>query len=334
MPEWKSLLEGLKKGSPFSALAGLVLEGERVPVPRLLEAPAAEGLARSFDGTRIHWERHGPDPASCDKTPLLFCYGLVCSVSQWREQVRRYSAERPCVLFDYRGHHSSEGPSDRRLLNIPALARDARAALLAAGVRRPAHVWGHSLGCNVALELAVADAAAVRSLTLLCGTVVSPFHKMFGTDLLEKLANPVLGGYAGREVVYNTVWGLLMKSPDMVALVAKLAGFNSSASTADDIKTYAYAVANVAPETFFRLLIDLHKGGTAPLLPKVRTPSLVVAGAKDHVTPPSEQKYLAGKLHDASYCEVPLGSHNVQTDFGEYVCLKAEAFWRERGLDS
>jgi len=304
------------------------------PVPRLLPEAAESGKALSFDGTPIYWERHGPSPSESDKTPILFCYGLVCSMSQWREQVARYSPDRSCLLFDYRGHHESGVPADRRLMNLSALARDARAALRASGVKGPVHVWGHSLGCNVALELAAADAAAVRTLTLLCGTVKSPFHNMFGTDLLSKIADPLLGLYAGNEIYYRLAWKLCMQKPEMVALVARMAGFNADASTAEDIETYAQAVVGTAPDTFFSLLAELTRGTTAPLLPKIKTPAFVIAGARDHVTPPSEQKDLASRLPDAGYFEVPLGSHNVQLDFGEYVSLKAEEYWRGRGLDS
>jgi pimeloyl-ACP methyl ester carboxylesterase len=59
----------------------------------------------------------------------------------------------------------------------------------------------------------------------------------------------------------------------------------------------------------------------------------VVAGALDRVTPSSEQQALAALLPKSKYVEIPAGSHNVQLDFGEYVGLKVEEFWRERKLE-
>ena len=302
-------------------------------VQRLLPEPSARGTTTSFDGTPIYWERHGPAPSASGPTPQLFCYGLVCSINQWRAQIQRYSETHPCFVFDYRGHHQSGTPKDSRLINLSALARDARAVLQANDVRRPVHLWGHSLGCNVALELALAEPGLVKTLTLLCGTVESPFHNMFGlADHLDRIVKPVLAAYGSREEAYHLVWSLFMKAPGVVEAIAKLAGFNRDASRVDDIRTYAQAVTNVGPQTFFPLLIELSSGSTAAILSKIKAPALVIAGARDFVTPPVEQKLMADKLPDALYFEVPAGSHNVQLDFGDYVCMKADEFRRGRGL--
>ena len=304
-----------------------------IEVARLLPPPARTGRAKSFDGTEIAWELHGPLPSPKGPTPHLFCYGLACSINQWREQIAHFSRTNPCLVFDYRGHHASAFPKDPRLMNLSALARDARSVVQALEIKRPVHVWGHSLGCNVALEFALAEPGLAKSLVLLCGTIESPFHNMLGLeDWLDRIMRPVLAAYASREEAYNRVWSLFMQVPGAVEVIAKLAGFNRDASTNEDIHTYAQAVMNVAPQTFFPLLIELSSGTTAAILPKIKTPALVIAGAKDKVTPPIEQKLLADKLGDAVYVEVPAGSHNVQLDFGDYVCMKATDYWRTRGL--
>ncbi len=303
-------------------------------VPRLLPEPTRSGYTPSFDGTRIYWELHEAPEGAEDLPPLVFCYGLVCSVNQWRAQVERFRTERTCLLLDYRGHHRSGTPKDRRLMNISACARDVAAAVREVDLA-PAHVWGHSLGCNVGLEYALAFPEQVRSLVLLNGTTESPFKGMFGTDLLEKVVDPLFKAYAGHEDVYHAVWSVLMSKPEAVAFVAKLGGgFNADASTAEDIETYARAVVNVSPETFFPLIIELAKGSTAGILPKIKTPAFVIAGGKDRVTPPREQKLMVAALSGAQYLEVPTGSHNVQLDFGDYVNMKAEEFWGRLDLDS
>ena len=71
---------------------------------------------------------------------------------------------------------------------------------------------------------------------------------------------------------------------------------------------------------------------TKGIVPRVRTPALVIAGSKDLITPPVNQKNLSQLLPDAEFAEIPTGSHNVQLDFGEYVGLKVEEFWKRRKL--
>jgi pimeloyl-ACP methyl ester carboxylesterase len=301
---------------------------------RLLADSLESGYATSFDGTPIFWERHGPaldDPQAL--RPMIFCYGLVCSMNQWRQQVARYSSRgHPCVLLDYRAHHRSGNPSDPSLVNISVLAKDVSCVIHHLKIRQPVHVWGHSMGCNVALELALAEPELCRSLVLCCGTPDSPFNQMLGSQIPAMLSKKLFGFMKGYPEPVHRVWDMFRSKPALTHISAYLAGFNTDASTRDDIQAYAEAVCEVASETFFALLEDMSRGETRAILPRVRVPCLVVAGARDRVTPPSEQRALAELLPDSEYVEIPAGSHNVQLDFGEYVSLKVEEYWRKRDL--
>lgn len=303
------------------------------PPPRLIPPPIDAGHTESFDGTPIYWERHGPDPATCDRTPILFCYGLVCSMSQWRLQLERYSKERPCLLFDYRGHHQSPFPANAASMNLSALAKDAAAVVRHVAPGRPVHVWGHSLGVNVALELAVAEPTLCRSLTLCCGTVQGPFRNMFGHDTLDYVMSPLFTLYPAQPAPFDLAWKLLRLKPEVMELSSRILGFNMDASSPQDVATYARSVVAIDPKTFYWLMRDFSKGLTEALLPQVRVPSLVIAGSKDTITPPAQACAFAAKIPRSRYVEIPAGSHNVQLDFGDYIALKAEEFWRDEKLD-
>jgi pimeloyl-ACP methyl ester carboxylesterase len=300
--------------------------------PRLIDPPTQSGWTESFDGTRIYWELHKPEN-NAHKPPAVFCYGLVCSMNQWRKQIERYKKERPVILFDYRGHHKSETPKDIRQINISALARDLGSVLNALDMEKPVHVWGHSMGVNVAIEFAVQEPKRVKSLVLCCGSPTNPFSNMFDSNLLDKMMNPLLGQYEKSPQVFNTLWSLFLLEPRMAEWVSMIAGFNAKASDKKDIEVYARAVASIEPKVFFSLLTNLSKGNTQNILAQVKAPALVIAGAQDHITPIRVQKSLAGLLNTSEYTEIPLGSHNVQLDFGEYVCLKAEEFWQKNKLE-
>lgn len=299
---------------------------------RLIPAAAETGFVKSYDGTPIYWERHGPDPSETEATPMVFCYGLVCSMNQWRHQVEHYSQNHPCLLFDYRGHHQSGYPSDARAMNFSALAKDAAAAIHRQGFGRPAHIWGHSMGVNVALELAIAEPELCKSLVLCCGTHLSPFQKMFGTDFLEKIVAPMLKLYPQNPQIFSKVWDILMLRPEPVELLARLAGFNMGAVSRKDVQSYARAATSVPAQTFFPLLAELARGHTKGILKKVKQRTYVIAGSQDRVTPPDNQKLMAELLPNSKYIEIPTGSHNVQLDFGEYIDLKIEELWRLENL--
>jgi pimeloyl-ACP methyl ester carboxylesterase len=288
---------------------------------------------RSFDGTSIYWELHGLDPDSTPNPTLVFCYGLVCSMNQWRAQIEHFKHTHPCLLFDYRGHHRSSYPDDSRSMNLSALAKDA-AAIIHHRIKpgKSCHVWGHSMGCLVALELALAEPALVRSLLLCCGNVENPFKTMFGTNALEKAVQTLLGLFPNNKEAFYKAWKILLSKPEIARYVVMFAGFNRQAVESEDIDTYVQAVASVHARTFFPLMIELTKGNTRNILARISTPTLVVAGAQDYVTPPRNQRSMARDLANAEYFEVPSGSHNVQLDFGDYVCLKAEEFWKKHEL--
>ncbi len=301
---------------------------------RLLPEARESGYTNSFDGTPIYWELHGPaltDPKA--KRPMAFCYGLVCSINQWRLQLERYSAKHPCIVFDYRAHHKSGNPSDFAYLNISALAKDLNAVIEHLEIKKPVHVWGHSMGCNVTLEFALAYPEKCHSLVLCCGTPNSPFANMFGSQYPELLSQKLFDLLNKYPQPLYKAWHFFKSYPKLTHAISYVAGFNTDTSTREDMSAYAEAVSDVDSETFFKLLEDMSRGDLKNILPKIKTPTAVVAGALDRVTPPSEQKELAEGLCDAEYIEIPAGSHNVQLDFGEYVGLKVEDFWRRRNLD-
>jgi len=302
-------------------------------VPRIIPKATRDGYAESFDGCPIYWELHGPEPMDTSERPMLFCYGLVCSMNQWRAQIERYSSQHPCILFDYRGHHRSPLPLELNSVNLSALGRDALAVLKALNIEKPIHIWGHSMGCNVALEAMLADPDRFHSAVLCCGTAESPFRNILHMPALEKIITPILETSKVAPEPFYAFWDLLRLSPSTTGLIARLAGFNTDTSSKTDIETYARAVCEVRSETFIQLIRELHRGATKNILSRIKTPTAVISGALDHVTPISEQMDLAEKLPDAIYFEIPAGSHNVQLDFGEYVGLKVETWWRDRGLD-
>jgi pimeloyl-ACP methyl ester carboxylesterase len=293
----------------------------------MIEEPEVQGTVESFDGTQIYYDCHGPKDST--EAPLVFCYGLVCSMNQWRAQLERYSSHRRCVLVDYRGHHRSALPENKNSLNLSALAKDIARVIEHLQLKRPAHVWGHSMGVNVALELALAHPELCQSLVLCCGTMNNPFENMFNTNVLARFAEPMARDALEKPELYRIIWRLILANPKFVNIAASLVGFNEKASKKEDTEAYAKAVANISAEVFFPLILELISGQTANIVAKIKTPALVVAGSRDFMVPPSEVKALATALPIAEYLEVPMGSHNVQLDYGDYVCLRAEEFWRK-----
>ncbi|MEZ4814061.1 MAG: alpha/beta hydrolase [Bdellovibrionota bacterium] len=295
-------------------------------MPNPFSEPLRSGYVKSFDGVQIYWEHHGQE-LSPDKTPIFFFYGLACSKYQWRAMAEYYMTQQPCIFFDYRGHHRSENiPDEMSHLNMSHLARDASAVLKNLDIEET-HIFAHSMGCNVALELSFHEPKLVKSMVLVAGSAQNPFSKMLGLNILDKIVSPALESFTQNKESFYIFWKWLLKNRTALKFIVSLTGFNKKAVENNDVETYLNAVESVSPRVFFELLRELSRGSTEALLPRITTPTLVVSGGNDQVTPPAIQKRLADHLINAEYFVVPLGSHNVQLEFADYLRRKIEEFW-------
>lgn len=282
----------------------------------------------SFDGLRIYWEHHGL-PLGRGKKPVLFCYGLACSKHQWRNLAEFFVGDHPCIFFDYRGHHRSESVPKDSQLNMSHLAKDAHAVLDELKIK-DTHIFAHSMGCNVALEMAFSHPELVTSMVLVAGSAQNPFNTMLGLKFLDKIVTPILGTFPRNQEHFYKVWNWIIKNRTILRLVVLGAGFNRKAVDSRDVETYLDSVANVSPHVFFECLHEMSLGNTTALLSRINCPVLVVSGANDQVTPTMVQRKLASGLKNSEFFSVPLGSHNVQLEFADYLSRKIREFWSQR----
>ena len=94
---------------------------------------------------------------------LVFIHGLGSSTRDWEFQVPVFSKDYRVITFDLRGHGQSDKPAGP--YTIKMFAADLAGLLAGLGVKE-AHVAGISLGGAVALQLALDDAAVVKTLTV------------------------------------------------------------------------------------------------------------------------------------------------------------------------
>lgn len=110
------------------------------------------------NGIQVYYETQGLGE------PLLLIAGFACDHAIW-SQVAPFLASKYLVIsFDNRGVGQSSAPDNP--YSVQQMARDAAMVLDAIGITR-AHVAGHSMGGQIAQELALAQPDRVRSLLLL-----------------------------------------------------------------------------------------------------------------------------------------------------------------------
>jgi pimeloyl-ACP methyl ester carboxylesterase len=120
------------------------------------------------DGVRLHYELEGEGPS------LLLHVGAGCDSDLWRAAgyVEHLSKEYQCILFDHRGHGTSDRPREVAANHIDRFVDDVGALLDHLQIEST-HFWGWSNAMLVACAAAERFPKRVRSL-ILGGSVGRP----------------------------------------------------------------------------------------------------------------------------------------------------------------
>jgi pimeloyl-ACP methyl ester carboxylesterase len=103
--------------------------------------------------------------------PLVFVHGYACSHTDWRKQVAHFSPRHKTVAVDLPGHGASKArPEDCTIENCGQSVADLMRVLKLP----PAVIFGHSMGCRVALEAAQRAPEHAKAIVLVDGSNFNP----------------------------------------------------------------------------------------------------------------------------------------------------------------
>jgi 3-oxoadipate enol-lactonase/4-carboxymuconolactone decarboxylase len=255
----------------------------------------------TIDGTAVHYLHSGattlPDvPPPLDRGRLfVLVHAAGSNAGMWRRQMEGLSAEHSVVALDLPGHGRSGG-----LDGLPTV--EAYAACVAAFARatrlRPFILVGRSMGGAIGLVLAARHPELVSGLVLAC----SAAKFALSPEAIETTRNVVRG-----------------------RLPQQFTTETFSPSTGVDLMREAF-MQQVQTDPRVRLndLLACQAFDGEPLLATVRTPTLVVTGADDGVTPPSCSETIARGIAGARFETLAQAGHQApleQSDaFNRLVC--------------
>ena len=233
------------------------------------------------NGVRIRYETAG------DGAPLVPFHGLTGSGARWHDTgiARELATDYHLILIDARGHGASDKPHRTEDYGGDIHATDVLAALDDMGLEST-HLWGHSLGGNVALSLARMAPERVQRLII---TGYSPFPAE-GAEATEMAAwaSDLQGGMAGFVSGFEARHGVLPADARARWLE-------------NDGAALAACVAAMIAEADGRHL---------PHLLRITSPTLYLVGSEEPFVDEAER---AATLMPAARCEVLPGLDHVQT---------------------
>lgn len=255
------------------------------PVPsRLVRSPELRVNAEP----RLHVEAEGSGPL------LVLGHGFGGSARNFRAQSRALGASARVVRFDARGHARSEAPESPDAYTPTAFVADLGRVLDGAGAAT-AVVGGLSMGAGIALRFALAHPERTRALVLAAfpagaehpggyASVAQRFAARIERDGLDA---------AGAEFVWGPSSGLDAQG---AALVRR--GFLEHAP---------HAMAHVLRGV---IAVQPSAAALAPLVAELRTPTLVIVGARDRISLDASRA-VAAAIPRARLVEIPDAGHLV-----------------------
>lgn len=297
------------------------------PQREILEAPLGGRPfnARSSDGTELYGEVFGPNEGQT----LVLLHGWTEALRYWTYQIRALSDQFRIVACDLRGH----GRSARAATGDYSIVRfgEDLAAVLGATVPegQRAVVAGHSLGgMSIVAWAEHHDVAARASAVALLFTGIGG---LLGDQLLvqvprfaQALSEPIARrGFLGSRAPLPR-----FSTPAMAAAIRYVA-FGPAATPAQ-VAFYERMLMGCSPNVRADAGLAISEIDLYHALERLTVPTLVMAGERDRLTPPSHARRIAAelpKLH--RLIEFPDTGHMGPLERGDEVSAALRALATE-----
>ena len=254
-------------------------------------------------GVKLYYEITGSGPG------LLLISGLGASRKSWQTVLPQLSAGHTCITLDNRGVGRSDVPPGP--YTIEQMADDAAALLAHLGLG-PVPAVGWSMG-GVILQSLLIDHPGLISRAVLLSTLPSYTdvqHAWLDGLLALRAAgvDPVVLGASG------IAWGFTPYTLTNHTAVA--AALRLGAEDPEPTSHAGFAAQAAAIRVFDR----------RAELPAITTPTLVLVGAEDVLTPPSQAVEIAERIGGSRLTVLPRGGHGMIVEFPAPVLLAIEEF--------
>ncbi len=300
----------------------MVTESRSTGIPASDVGPVSEEVFIERDDGASLFVR---DIARQHRRAILILDGIGCSGWAFRRIIPRLAAANRVLLMHYRGHGRSPDPPRPWRLSMPDLADDAAAVLEARGVDT-AVVLGFSMGFQVALEVYRRHRHRVAGLVNLAGPSGRAMATFQGTDIFGHVLPFMRAAMRHAQDLTRRLWRGLVPTTWIQDLGALTRQINFERLRDEDFEIYLDQMAQMNPELFFEMLGEASRHTADDLLPQVRVPTLVIAGAHDRfVTLPTLRK-IAFAIPDAQWVVIEDGTHALPAEYSEEISQRLEQF--------
>jgi pimeloyl-ACP methyl ester carboxylesterase len=257
----------------------------------------------TIDGVNLHYDIEGEGP------PLLLIAGLGANSSSWATIKPLLRDRFTCITFDNRGVGRSDVPPGP--YTIDQMADDTAGLIRHLGHKQVMAV-GWSLGGSVLQGLLIRNGDLVSKAVLLSAFPSYTELQHGWLDCLLCLRQSDVSAEA--QAMFGMAWGFTGKM--LVDHAALAAGARLGAA----------APYPTSFEGFAAQAHGLRRYDSRPMLPTVKTPTLVLVGAEDVLTPVSQSIEMAELIPNARLQVLPRGSHGMAVEYTPETVTAIRAF--------
>jgi pimeloyl-ACP methyl ester carboxylesterase len=276
---------------------------------------------KARDGTSLYYELTGGGRS------MLLLDGLACHGFIWRRLTPYFSGRALIVHPHYRGHGRSGRPRTPQT-RIMHLVEDIVMILEREKIKETV-VVGHSMGVEVALELARIRYDLVKGLVLINGG----YGKMLSTFQDTDMAVHLLPLFKYFERHYPDGVRFFWKNFPVsfgYKMALRLRQINPVLAHKEDLVVYLKHLKRVEPSVFLSLLEEIQYHDATTFLADVSVPALIIAGEKDLFTPVQLARTMATSMPNADLLVVKGATHIAPLEIPELVNLAIEKFMLEK----
>ena len=261
---------------------------------------------RASDGTQLTWREAG----TTDGPTLLFLSGLGGGFGVWNPFVERFAGTCRLIGWDYRGLYESDTP-ELDALTMDHQIGDLLALIDHAEVEAPILV-GWSMGVQLGLELHRHHGEIPRALIGIHGTSGRPLDTAFDSPWSARAGPAVLALLSRVERRFDEVGPRLVDAPGVARAFTWLCrglGLMTPSIDLDAFRAMARDWTRLDFAAYARTFVHLAGHDAGDLLAKIETPTLIIAGDRDSLTPPHTAERIVRAMPDAELVLVPGASH-------------------------
>jgi len=253
---------------------------------------------RASDGVKIAWAESGKGPPLVKAATWLTHLEYDLESPVWQHWTRFLSDHFRYVRYDERGCGMTEW--DTRDFSAERRVADLETVIEAAGITEPVTLLGMSHGATVCIDYAVRHPERVARM-IFCGG--------FARGILRRDNDEAVKMYEAI-ISLSSMWG-----SDNPAFRQVFTSRFIPGGTDEQLKWFnALCLKSTSPEIAPLLLRARAVTDVTPLLPQVRTPTLVLHGRDDQVSPVAEGQLLATEIAGAQFVELESRNHVLLED--------------------